>query len=56
MPYCTKVFAEKGVTVEYMVGTNDLTQTTLGMSRDDYGGFINHYKENDIVPNDPHSR
>lgn len=23
------------------------------MSRDDYGGFINYYKENDIVPNDP---
>jgi pyruvate,orthophosphate dikinase len=37
----------------FSFGTNDLTQTTLGMSRDDYGGFINHYKENDIVPNDP---
>ena len=73
-----KVFAEKGVKVDYMVGTmievpracatadqiaggaeffsfgtNDLTQTTLGISRDDYGGFINYYKENDIVPNDP---
>ena len=73
-----KVFAEKGIKVDYMVGTmievpracatadqiasgaeffsfgtNDLTQTTLGISRDDYGGFINYYKENDIVPNDP---
>ncbi|MBS0210695.1 MAG: pyruvate, phosphate dikinase [Planctomycetes bacterium] len=37
----------------FSFGTNDLTQTTLGMSRDDYGGFINHYKETDIVPNDP---
>jgi pyruvate, orthophosphate dikinase len=37
----------------FSFGTNDLTQTTLGISRDDYGGFINHYKENDIVPNDP---
>ncbi|HTN04677.1 MAG TPA: putative PEP-binding protein, partial [Planctomycetaceae bacterium] len=37
----------------FSFGTNDLTQTTLGMSRDDYGGFINYYKENDIVPNDP---
>ena len=37
----------------FSFGTNDLTQTTLGISRDDYGGFINYYKENDIVPNDP---
>jgi len=73
-----KVFAEKGVTVKYLVGTmieipraavcseqigtyaeffsfgtNDLTQTTLGMSRDDYAAFINYYREHDIVPNDP---
>ncbi len=73
-----KVFAEKGVNVDYQVGTmievpracvvadqiakeaqffsfgtNDLTQMTLGMSRDDYGGFIRHYLENDIVPRDP---
>ena len=37
----------------FSFGTNDLTQTTLGMSRDDYGGFINDYREKDIVPNDP---
>jgi pyruvate, orthophosphate dikinase len=37
----------------FSFGTNDLTQTALGMSRDDYGGFIAHYRENDIVPNDP---
>ncbi|HXK39298.1 MAG TPA: putative PEP-binding protein, partial [Candidatus Paceibacterota bacterium] len=37
----------------FSFGTNDLTQTTLGMSRDDYGGFIGYYRENDIVPNDP---
>jgi pyruvate,orthophosphate dikinase len=72
------VFNEKGVKVNYLVGTmvelpraaicadqiakraeffsfgtNDLTQTTLGMSRDDYGGFINEYRERDILPNDP---
>ncbi len=29
------------------------TQTTLGMSRDDYAGYINYYREHDIVPNDP---
>ncbi len=37
----------------FSFGTNDLTQTTLGMSRDDYGEFIAHYRENDIIPNDP---
>src|SRR6516225_7806457 len=73
-----KVFAEKGVTVTYLVGTmielpractaadqiakeaqffsfgtNDLTQTTLGMSRDDYGSFIRHYLESDLIAKDP---
>jgi pyruvate,orthophosphate dikinase len=73
-----QVFQEKGMKVDYLVGTmieipraalradeiakhaeffsfgtNDLTQTTLGMSRDDYGGFITYYREHDIVPNDP---
>lgn len=37
----------------FSFGTNDLTQTGLGMSRDDYGGFIAYYREHDIVPNDP---
>lgn len=37
----------------FSFGTNDLTQMTLGMSRDDYGPFITHYRETDIVPNDP---
>src|SRR5262249_38980223 len=65
-----RVFAEKGVTVKYLVGTmielpracvvadqiakeaeffsfgtNDLTQTGLGMSRDDYGRFIKVYMD-----------
>ncbi|HEV3203156.1 MAG TPA: pyruvate, phosphate dikinase [Gemmataceae bacterium] len=73
-----KVFAEKGISVNYLVGTmielpracvaadqiaeealffsfgtNDLTQTTLGMSRDDYGSFIRHYLENDLIRKDP---
>ncbi|MGL4595397.1 MAG: pyruvate, phosphate dikinase [Thermoguttaceae bacterium] len=72
------VFKEKGVTVDYLVGTmielpracvtadeiaqgaeffsfgtNDLTQTGLGISRDDYGSFINEYQELDIFPADP---
>jgi pyruvate,orthophosphate dikinase len=37
----------------FSFGTNDLTQTTLGMSRDDYGSFIRHYLESDIIPKDP---
>jgi pyruvate,orthophosphate dikinase len=37
----------------FSFGTNDLTQTTLGMSRDDYVGYINYYRENDIIANDP---
>jgi pyruvate,orthophosphate dikinase len=37
----------------FSFGTNDLTQTCLGMSRDDYGPFITYYREHDIVPNDP---
>ncbi|MEQ9408341.1 MAG: pyruvate, phosphate dikinase [Fuerstiella sp.] len=37
----------------FSFGTNDLTQTCLGMSRDDYKGFIGYYTENDIIPADP---
>ena len=37
----------------FSFGTNDLTQTGLGMSRDDYGSFIKHYIEGDLVPKDP---
>jgi pyruvate, orthophosphate dikinase len=37
----------------FSFGTNDLTQTALGMSRDDYGPFITYYREHDIVPTDP---
>ena len=37
----------------FSFGTNDLTQTGLGISRDDYGSFINEYQELDIFPADP---
>jgi pyruvate,orthophosphate dikinase len=72
------VFAEKGRTLEYMVGTmielpraalmaaeiaeearffsfgtNDLTQTTLGVSRDDAARFLGPYVEKGIYPRDP---
>ncbi|TVR51624.1 MAG: pyruvate, phosphate dikinase [Puniceicoccaceae bacterium] len=37
----------------FSFGTNDLTQTTLGMSRDDSGTFLPQYQELDIVPSNP---
>nr|MBA3543747.1 pyruvate, phosphate dikinase [Chthoniobacterales bacterium] len=37
----------------FSFGTNDLTQTTLGMSRDDSGTFLPAYEELDIVANNP---
>ncbi len=73
-----KVFAEKGRTLDYMVGTmielpraalmageiaeeakffsfgtNDLTQTTLGVSRDDAARFLSPYVEKGIYLRDP---
>src|SRR6266851_3737299 len=37
----------------FSFGTNDLTQTTLGMSRDDYTKFSKKYEELKIFKNDP---
>jgi len=37
----------------FSFGTNDLTQTTLGMSRDDSGTFLPLYKDLDIIPQNP---
>ena len=73
-----EVFAEKGRTLAYQVGTmielpraalmageiaevgeffsfgtNDLTQTTLGLSRDDAGRFLGAYVEQGIFARDP---
>ena len=73
-----EVFAEKGLTVEYLVGvmvelpraclvadeiatqseffsfgTNDLTQTTYGFSRDDINTFLPTYLAQGILKNDP---
>ncbi len=72
------VFADKGSSVEYLVGTmielpraaltadkiaesadffsfgtNDLTQTALGMSRDDASSFLPYYTEKAIYERDP---
>ncbi len=37
----------------FSFGTNDLTQTALGMSRDDSGSFLPNYQEEEIVTNNP---
>ena len=72
------VFAERGTSVEYMVGTmielpraalkageiaeageffsfgtNDLTQTTIGISRDDASRFLTQYVDKGIFARDP---
>ena len=40
----------------FSFGTNDLTQTTFGISRDDVKGFMPTYIEKDIYPSDPFQR
>ena len=37
----------------FSFGTNDLTQTTYGFSRDDIGGFLPDYLDRNILSNDP---
>jgi pyruvate,orthophosphate dikinase len=37
----------------FSFGTNDLTQTTFGLSRDDAGKFLPEYVRREILPSDP---
>jgi pyruvate,orthophosphate dikinase len=37
----------------YSFGTNDLTQTAFGLSRDDAGRFLPYYVEKGVLENDP---
>jgi pyruvate,orthophosphate dikinase len=37
----------------FSFGTNDLTQTTFGISRDDAGRFLPGYVEEGVLPDDP---
>src|SRR5699024_7741478 len=46
--------AEIAETAEFFsFGTNDLTQTTYGVSRDDAGSFLPVYEARGIIPRDP---
>ncbi len=42
-----------GQTAEFFFGTNDLTQTALGISRDDASNFMHAYEEQGIYHTDP---
>jgi len=54
LPRAALTADEIAVTAEFFsFGTNDLTQTTLGLSRDDAGRFLPFYVENGILPEDP---
>ena len=37
----------------FSFGTNDLTQTTIGISRDDAGGFLTDYLNKGVIARDP---
>ncbi|MDA7640177.1 pyruvate, phosphate dikinase [Opitutaceae bacterium] len=54
VPRACVTSAEIAKTAQFFsFGTNDLTQTTLGMSRDDAGSFLGKYKDLDIIPRNP---
>lgn len=48
---CADEIAE--VAAFFSFGTNDLTQTTLGLSRDDAGSYLDHYLKHNVLPTDP---
>ena len=54
LPRAALTAAEIATVAEYFsFGTNDLTQTTLGLSRDDAGRFLPLYVELGMLPDDP---
>ncbi len=54
VPRAAIVADEIAETAEFFsFGTNDLTQTTLGMSRDDSGNFLRLYQNHEILPGNP---
>jgi pyruvate, orthophosphate dikinase len=54
LPRAALTADEIAATAEFFsFGTNDLTQTTFGLSRDDAGRFLPKYVERGILPDDP---
>jgi pyruvate,orthophosphate dikinase len=54
LPRAALVAGEIAAEAEFFsFGTNDLTQTTFGMSRDDAGRFLPNYVARGILPDDP---
>ena len=54
IPRATLMAGKIAKTAEFFsYGTNDLTQMTFGFSRDDSGGFLPKYVEQEILPADP---
>ncbi|MCH9012273.1 MAG: pyruvate, phosphate dikinase [Proteobacteria bacterium] len=54
LPRACLLAGEIAETAEFFsFGTNDLTQTTYGLSRDDAGGFLGIYERRGIIDQDP---
>ena len=54
LPRAALVADEIALSAEFFsFGTNDLTQTTYGISRDDVASFINNYKQQGVIEYDP---
>ena len=54
LPRAALLAAELARPAEFFsFGTNDLTQATMGLSRDDAGKFLPAYVETGILPKDP---
>jgi pyruvate,orthophosphate dikinase len=54
LPRAALLAGELAETAEFFsFGTNDLTQATMGLSRDDAGRFLPAYVEHGILPKDP---
>ena len=54
LPRSCLMAGEIGVSADFFsFGTNDLTQTTFGLSRDDAGRFLGEYVDKGIIQHDP---
>ena len=54
LPRFCLMAGEIGASADFFsFGTNDLTQTTFGLSRDDAGRFLGEYVDKGIIQHDP---